>query len=328
MSGGKGVIVISEITDPRRQGWFQNIAQAAGATNGQLTKDQFITGFQQMRSNFSRGRGGPQQQGPGPGPSGTPGPGGQAPAAGTAELEQQAELDFRRRDRNGDGVLNEDEMPRSLQAEWRQWDKNGDGVIDLQEYKAYYVSRMQQRQQNQGSGGAIITDGALPIDQQEEKKAPVYRAGKLPKGIPAWFEQLDTDKDGQIGLYEWKRSGKPIELFLAMDRNKDGFLTIQEVMRYEKLHPSKPTNPQGTQNVASDGSGAPGNSANGPPNVAGQGNGPPNGGGQGQGGMGNGQPNWGGPNPQWGRGQGGQGDNPGGGNPRQRGSGRGRRGGG
>src|SRR5207245_9281624 len=56
--------------------------------------------------------------------------------------------------------------------------------------------------------------------------------GKLPKDIPAWFDQLDTDRDWQIGLYEWVKSERSIEEFRIIDRNEDGFLTIDEVMTY------------------------------------------------------------------------------------------------
>jgi hypothetical protein len=62
----------------------------------------------------------------------------------------------------------------------------------------------------------------------------VYRPGKLPRELPSWFFQLDTDQDAQIGLYEWKVSGRSIEEFQRMDRNQDGFLTVEEVLYYEK----------------------------------------------------------------------------------------------
>jgi hypothetical protein len=146
-------------------------------------------------------------------------------------IDQQAEADFKRRDRNGDGYLNEDEMGGRFRREWQQWDTNRDGKIDLIEYKAYYRSMMQARQQQWGGGFAATT--TAPVE--EEKKPPVYRAGKLPKGIPPWFEKYDTDNDGQVGLYEWRKAGRPIKEFKDMDRDGDGFLTIQEVMRAERL---------------------------------------------------------------------------------------------
>jgi hypothetical protein len=69
----------------------------------------------------------------------------------------------------------------------------------------------------------------------EEKRPAVYKYGNLPKELPAWFAQLDTDKDGQVGLYEWKKGGGDIRKFMEMDRNGDGFLTVEEVLRYQKM---------------------------------------------------------------------------------------------
>src|SRR5205085_4502650 len=133
--------------------------------------------------------------------------------------------------RNGDGLLNNDEMPESLRIEREKWDANKDGFIDLAEFKAFFQARMQQVQTERAGG----QQGGLLIvptqDEEDEPKPVVYRAGKLPKDIPSWFVQLDTDGDGQIGLYEWKNSGRSLQEFQAMDRNGDGFLTIDEVMR-------------------------------------------------------------------------------------------------
>jgi EF hand len=60
----------------------------------------------------------------------------------------------------------------------------------------------------------------------------VYHSHNLPKQLPAWFQQLDTNHDAQIGLYEWKVSGRSIAEFQRMDRNNDGFLTVEEVLGY------------------------------------------------------------------------------------------------
>src|SRR5439155_21757974 len=88
-----------------------------------------------------------------------------------------------------------------------------------------------QQFQAAGPGGQ---QGWNPLQMGEDdadKKPTVYRAGKLPPNIPAWFRQFDTDGDGQIGLYEWKAAGQPIAQFDAMDLNGDGFVTVEEVMR-------------------------------------------------------------------------------------------------
>jgi hypothetical protein len=296
MSGGKNEIVISEVTDQRRQWFLNRIAQNAGVTNGKITRDQYIGGMQTMMAGWgNRGRG----AGGGPGgvpqrpmdPAAAPQGGGAGGGPPPANYDAEAEADFKRRDLNGDGFLNEDEMPGRLRQEWQQWDTNKDGKIDLKEYKAFYANRQQQRQQGGGGFGVIVA----PVEE-EEKKPPVYRAGKLPKGIPDWFEKLDTDKDGQIGLYEWKKSGKSIDEFLEMDTNQDGFLTIQEVMKAEAKK-KKPAGKDVASQVNSGGTGAgqgqgqipawnPGQGQGQVPNI-GQGRG--RGRGQGQGGQGRGR---------------------------------------
>lgn len=49
--------------------------------------------------------------------------------------------------------------------------------------------------------------------------------------LPQWFHQVDADGDGQIGLYEWRTSGRPVEAFRRIDRNGDGIVTANELRR-------------------------------------------------------------------------------------------------
>jgi len=58
--------------------------------------------------------------------------------------------------------------------------------------------------------------------------------GFLPKGIPSWFKDLDTDEDGQVALHEWRAGGKKLGEFRELDHNDDGFATAEEFLRYEK----------------------------------------------------------------------------------------------
>jgi Ca2+-binding EF-hand superfamily protein len=152
---------------------------------------------------------------------------------------KDAEEEFRRYDENDDGLLNPDEMPEPLHAELDQWDTNHDRLIDLKEFKAFYLAHLRQetaasdddskgeKQAREAANQSETTPG-LPVE--EEGKPTVYRAGKLPKELPSWFAELDTDHDGQIGLYEWKASGRSLQEFYELDRNDDGFLTIDEVL--------------------------------------------------------------------------------------------------
>ncbi len=233
LSGGKDVWVRSEITDQRQQMIFDMTAQRLGVTNGRITRDQFANSAQQMMGGMRGGPGGGGFGGSGFGGGGGGGGGwgGQGGGAGGAPnpdmMAGWADNMFRRLDQNGDGLLNGDEMPENLRAEREKWDANHDGFIDLTEFKAYFAARIQQNIADRNGG-----NGQGP-DEEEEKKPVVYRAGKLPRELPAWFAQLDADQDAQVSLSEWRTAGRLVDDFREIDRNDDGFLTVEEVLRYE-----------------------------------------------------------------------------------------------
>jgi hypothetical protein len=167
--------------------------------------------------------------------------------------ESQARKLFSRFDVNGDGVLTTDEMPEGLRTDRARWDTNRDGVIDQAEYAAYHLGRLKQLSQQVAAGEIDLklkfrpVDGAPPPADptrpadapppETDKRPAVMRAGKLPAGLPDWFVKLDTDGDGQVGLYEWKDSGRPLTEFTAIDRNGDGLITPDEMLRYLAEHP-------------------------------------------------------------------------------------------
>lgn len=160
---------------------------------------------------------------------------------------------FEQLDENGDRFLNEDEMPLPLKQELGRWDVNRDGLIDVQEYRNYlharlrlsldgkldvtpdvFVKEKKPKERDKGNaGGEVRVGGVEDIDS----RPLVFRAGKLPRELPEWFERLDTDKDGQVGLYEWRRANFPPKEFQPLDRNKDGFLTAEEVLFHARMDP-------------------------------------------------------------------------------------------
>jgi hypothetical protein len=255
LSQGRDVIIRSQV-DPRMLRMFDRI----GIQGEQITRQQFVEGMQkaQMQGGGGGGRG-PGSPG-GPTPAGPAGPGGPPGADGGSRwsggaggggggLDTFLEYRFRQYDRRGDGRLTADEVPDELKAEFKKWDANEDGFIDLAEYKSFAVARMQQLQQDRGGDLSNYVPGVSPPRPEEEERKPptFYRAGKLPKDIPSWFTEYDTNQDAQIDLCEWRKAGQPVNKFLEMDRNGDGVLSVEEVMRY--VHLSSP-NPDGSAVVS------------------------------------------------------------------------------
>lgn len=249
LSGGKDVITRDSLDD-RAKFMFDMFAKQMGVTNGQITRSQFTQGADQMRSMMGGGMGGFGGRGPGAGGGGS-----------TMTPQQQDEFAaerFRRSDRNSDGFIDQGEMNERLKPNFQQYDANKDGMIDLNEYKGYMKSFFNQQatEAPQGAAVSIGADGKMSINLtpstgsavanpesakvDDEARAPVFRHGKLPKDIPNWFEQLDTDKDGQIGLYEWVKASKAVDEFRPMDRNDDNFITIDELMAYVRSGSKSP----------------------------------------------------------------------------------------
>jgi hypothetical protein len=95
-----------------------------------------------------------------------------------------------------------------------------------------------------GGGGWGNPQDAVPNNAEPERPI-TYRGNNLPAELD-WFQQLDTDHDGQVGLYEWKASGRPISEFEKRDLNGDGFITAEEIIKYEaKYSPTLRIDQQG-----------------------------------------------------------------------------------
>jgi hypothetical protein len=245
---GKDAITANDVPEQFR-GMFDRYVQRMGITDGRITRTQFDAYMQQRAAQRGMTPGG----GPTPGGPGGPGAMRQNPA-------DRAEEIFRMLDRDRDGVLTGNEIPDALKLELEKWDTNKNGVIELDEFKAYFAARMQamalDRQNN------MLDPGTMPEDPADEpdRKPTIYRKGKLPKELD-WFEKMDTDGDGQIGLYEWRKANpkRSIEEFKQMDLNGDGFITVEEAMLYVKLHaPHKTDDTALAGNFPNNGGGMPG----------------------------------------------------------------------
>jgi Ca2+-binding EF-hand superfamily protein len=231
MSKGKDYISRDEI-DPQFQMIFERMSQRMGITNGRMTRDQWSAMIQQRMA------GGGMPPGGAPGAPSTA-PGGPMPAVGgPGGFNQDAMIEgaFRRYDQRNTGLLTFDECPEELKVEFKRWDTNNDNFISLEEFKTYAQARWQQMQQDRNGAGGPPGAGGPDQPEDDERKHTFYTRKKLPKEMPPWFVQLDTDEDGQIGVYEWRKSKMPMAMFLEIDRNGDGFLTIEEVLHYVHIH--------------------------------------------------------------------------------------------
>ena len=111
-----------------------------------------------------------------------------------------------------------------------RWDTNNDGLIDQSEYRVYYLARLQQGFGDGPNGMQQANPVTILIEEDLDTRPVVLRAGKLPKDkLPRWFFEYDTDEDGQVALYEWRKAGKSLDEFKEWDRDDDGFITAQEL---------------------------------------------------------------------------------------------------
>ena len=253
-ANGKDVITVAEVQSTSRRMTTEQLRermntflQKKGITNGKMTLAQYQEYTDETRrefmEKFAKGgfKFGPGGAAPGSTPGATPTTPGAAPP-NPADVDAQAKELFARLDTDKDGSLSLTEMETarrsglsSIYDARDRWDANKNGSIDLAEFTAYYKDSIARR----GSWNGQPAPEAPP---EEDKRPVVYRVGKLPpelKTVAPWFEALDKDKDGQVGLYEWKSAGREIKEFLAMDANADGFVTVEELLRHYKVTTKK-----------------------------------------------------------------------------------------
>ena len=88
----------------------------------------------------------------------------------------------------------------------------------------------------QNFGGNDPADAVPPPENKPVPKARIR--WPKPQKLPDQYRARDTDKDGQIGLYEWPRSD--YATFRKLDLNRDGFLTPQELTSVPSSKPAAP----------------------------------------------------------------------------------------
>lgn len=141
-------------------------------------------------------------------------------------------------DRNKSGALEESELTDSLRSVAPQFDANRNGLLEYEEYREYFRARLSGYRDNPTSLQAgppeprSASKSDAPISDEAPKPEP-------PVPLPKWYHELDEDRDGQVGLYEW-RTQRPLGEFTVIDRDGDGLLTPFEIKRLIQTEPQSP----------------------------------------------------------------------------------------
>jgi hypothetical protein len=120
-----------------------------------------------------------------------------APAA-PAALPAREPAGVMRYDTNKDGVVDRAEWTAGQQARFKRLDANGDGKLTQDELFARTPA---------------VGNSVLPSDRQAQRQS-------------AYFQSLDTDKDGVVTLVEFMALGE--RNFARCDLNKDGRIDTAE----------------------------------------------------------------------------------------------------
>jgi len=170
-----------------------------------ITKQEFTDLQNQMMQRF-RGMGGR-----GGGPGGPGGPGMAPPAEGAPPAPP-----------GGPGGTSEPNEERGRRGRGRRGERGGD--------------ERSGSENDPGRGGPAAPPtppgGALAAKQPGKPGAPGNTTRARPRitiDLPEQYASRDTNKDGQLGLYEWPKTD--LATFKRLDLNGDGFVTPQELDR-------------------------------------------------------------------------------------------------
>lgn len=155
----------------------------------------------------------------------------------TAQDEQQANEMMQRMDRNRDGVLSGDELSR-FSGDPLDFDRNRDGKLTPSELAVRYARRREA-----GDESRANDDRRREPPREDSVEIPdvfngrnSYRptsSRRLPSGLPGFFGEKDTNRDGQLTMAEFAEewSDEVVNQFFVSDLNRDGVITADEALR-------------------------------------------------------------------------------------------------
>ena len=158
-----------------------------------------------------------------------------------AKFAKAASDTIKRNDKNGDGILEGDELPKVGMS--KNGDMNGDGKIIQPELVAYYKSL---EPSTTAPGASPTAQGSKPATSTvtqslDAKSADVrkivntkrksYRFKTTKERLKTWqFASRDANGDGQVSMSEYSRvwSDRTAAEFQRYDRDNDGMITAKE----------------------------------------------------------------------------------------------------
>ena len=141
-------------------------------------------------------------------------------------------------DRNRNGRIDQEEIDRIPdfvrdRLKERGWNLTAGQSVD--EYRKQFRQRMEQMREERNR-----RENGDATDPQANRSTPptAFRPrdkARITKDLPKKYSEIDSDLDGQIGLYEWVVSRRSdLELFDDIDRDTDGLLTPNELIAWEE----------------------------------------------------------------------------------------------
>ena len=122
------------------------------------------------------------------------------------------------------------EQIRSFFSRMRE-QQSGGGSDDRREQMQCFFSRMREQRggdsRGESRGGSREGSSRSRSSRQPQPQKPKPKP-RITVDLPEQYASQDLDKDGQLGLYEWKLSA--IAQFRSLDANSDGFLTPRELL--------------------------------------------------------------------------------------------------